>query len=128
MDPSRHLPLMFAVLDGEASPEEASELERVLADDSAARAEYEAFRNLFKKLQGIPTLDPPPGLTERFQHFRTSAKGDSMTRNKRAWLIGIATAAAAVVIVGYFFVDFPEQRFIAHASIPSNRLNYWRGG
>jgi hypothetical protein len=121
MDP-RQQQLMFAVLDGEGTPDEIRELERLVGGDLEARAEYEAFRNLFTKLQSISTLDPPPGLAERVQHFRPSAKGRTMTRNKRTLLIGIATAAAAVVIAGYFFVDFPAGRQnVSGTVVPAQR-------
>ena len=70
-DPRQHLLLMSAVLDGEATPEEARELERLLREDSGARAEYDALRRFFARLQSVPRLDPPPGLadaaSERFQ-------------------------------------------------------------
>src|SRR5436305_1567337 len=114
MEPNRHLPLMFAVLDGAGTPEEARELERLLADDPAARAEYEAFSKLFKKLQSIPRIDPPPGLAEaalgRFQPVRPFARGKTMSQNKRALWIGTAIAATTVVIAGLFFVSFPPGR------------------
>jgi hypothetical protein len=62
---------MFAVLDGEGTPEEARELERILAEDAGARAEYEAVRRFFAQLQRVPQVDPPPGVAdtavERFQ-------------------------------------------------------------
>jgi hypothetical protein len=121
MDP-RQQQLMFAVLDGEGTPDEIRELERLVGGDLEARAEYEAFRNLFTKLQSISTLDPPPGLAERVQHFRPSAKGRTMTRNKRTLLIGIATAAAAGVIAGYFLVDFPAGRQnVSGTVVPAQR-------
>ena len=62
MDPRHHLPLMFAVLDSEATPEEVRELERLIAIDAGARAEYEAQRRFFARLQRVFLLDPPSGL------------------------------------------------------------------
>ena len=55
---------MHAALDGEATAEELQELERLLAADPGARAEYDALRRLFDALQALPQLDPPPGLAE----------------------------------------------------------------
>jgi hypothetical protein len=55
---------MHAVLDGEATPEEARELEELLAGDAGARAEYDALRRIFARLQALPRLEPPPGLGE----------------------------------------------------------------
>lgn len=63
-DPRRHLPLMFAVLDGEGTSDDARALERILAEDAGARAEYAALRRLFARVQGLPLLDPPPGLAD----------------------------------------------------------------
>ena len=54
--------LMHAVLDGEATPDEARELERVLAADPAARAEYADLRFLFEGLSRVPKAFPPEGL------------------------------------------------------------------
>jgi hypothetical protein len=54
--------LMQAVLDGEASPAEAAELERVLAASPAAREEFEQFRRLFDELAAVPRRHPPEGL------------------------------------------------------------------
>ena len=112
MDPRQHLPLMFAVLDGEATPEEARELERLLAEDAGARAEYETLCRLFAQLQRVSRLDPPSSLADaaakRRQPFNLSAEGKTMIRNvsKRALWIGTGVAAAAVVIAG-FLLNFP---------------------
>jgi hypothetical protein len=72
MDPRHHLPLMFAVLDGEGTPEEVRELERILAEDGGARAEYEAVRRFFALLQGVPQVDPSPGVATAVERFQLS--------------------------------------------------------
>ena len=54
--------LMYAVLDGEASAAETSRLERLLAEDSAARSQFEELRQLFAGLAGMPRAHPPEGL------------------------------------------------------------------
>jgi hypothetical protein len=112
MDPRHHLPLMFAVLDSEATPEEVRELERLIAIDAGARAEYEAQRRFFARLQRVFLLDPPSGLADaaakRLQPFNLSAKGETMIRkvSKRALWIGTGVAASAVLIAG-FLLKFP---------------------
>ena len=63
-DPRHHLLLMSAVLDGEGTQEEARQLERLLAEDAGARAEYDVLSRLFAQLQSVPRLDPPPGLAD----------------------------------------------------------------
>ena len=54
--------LMQSVLDGDATPEEASELERRLVADAAARARFAEFRRLFDGLREVPKAYPPEGL------------------------------------------------------------------
>ena len=54
--------LMHTVLDGEATPDEARELDRRLAADPAARAEFEELRRLFDELSHVPQVYPPEGL------------------------------------------------------------------
>ena len=62
MNPSELTALMHAVLDGEATPAEARELERHLAADAEARAEFDSLRALFDELKGLPQAFPPEGL------------------------------------------------------------------
>jgi len=54
-----------SVLDGEASPEEARELERRVAADAAARERFDELKALFGELAGMPPVAPPEGLAEK---------------------------------------------------------------
>jgi len=54
--------LMHMALDGEATPAQTRELERLLASDPAARAEYDDLQRLFAGLKGVPQAFPPEGL------------------------------------------------------------------
>ena len=54
--------LMHAVLDGEATPGETRELDRLVAADPAARAKFDELRRLFDGLAGVPMAFPPEGL------------------------------------------------------------------
>src|SRR5258708_18187461 len=54
--------LMHMVLDGEATPGQTRELERLLAADAAARAEYVELQCIFDGLKGVPKAFPPEGL------------------------------------------------------------------
>jgi len=127
MDPSRHLPLMFAVLDGEATPEEVREVEQLIADDAGARAEYEAQRRFFAQLKRASQLDPPSGLADaaanRFQTSRPQAKEKPMSRkiSKRALWIGTAVAAAAVVIAAFVFNFPPRGENVSGTVAPAQR-------
>src|SRR5271155_273118 len=58
----RQTELMHAVLDGEATPGEALELERLLVADPVARAQFEELRGLFDGLAAVPKEFPPEGL------------------------------------------------------------------
>lgn len=51
-----------AVLDGVATPGQALELERLLAADPSARAEFEQWHRLFVALDRVPQASPPEGL------------------------------------------------------------------
>ena len=51
-----------AVLEGVALPEQAQELERHLAADASARAEFEQWQRLFVALDRVPQAAPPEGL------------------------------------------------------------------
>lgn len=51
-----------AVLEGVASSEDARELERRLAADAFARAEFEQWQRLFLALDRVPKASPPEGL------------------------------------------------------------------
>jgi anti-sigma factor RsiW len=62
MKPYELTELMHAVLDGEATPAEARNLERILAADADARAEFDSLRALFDELKGVPQALPPEGL------------------------------------------------------------------
>jgi len=54
--------LMHAVLDGEASESETRELERQLAADPVARAEFDEWKSLFQALREMPQEYAPEGL------------------------------------------------------------------
>ncbi len=62
MKTADHDRLMQAVLDGEATPGESAELERLLAADPVARARFEEWRVLFDGLSRMPHGFPPEGL------------------------------------------------------------------
>jgi hypothetical protein len=69
--------LMHAVLDGGASPEERSALERALAADPQLREEFDGLRRMFAGLDAVPRYDPPPGFAERVVALqRSMAVGD----------------------------------------------------
>jgi anti-sigma factor RsiW len=62
MSQSQLIELMHVVLDGEATPAQAGELERRMRSDAAARAQYEELRCLFDGLSRVRQAFPPEGL------------------------------------------------------------------
>src|SRR5215813_495904 len=62
MNKHRLTELMHAVLDNEATVAERQELERLLADDPVAQAEFRELKRLFEGLALIPKAYPPEGL------------------------------------------------------------------
>src|ERR1700682_678279 len=117
MDPRMQM-LMFAVLDGEATPEEARELERQRAENAAAREEYASLQLLFERLRSVPQVDAPQGLAEvavdrrqrnvpperrsRSSGFSNPrSRTMSPNRSKRSIWIGGGIAVAAVLAVAF---------------------------
>ncbi len=149
--------LMHAVLDREATPGEARELELLLVADPVARAQFEELQRLFDGLAAIPKEFPPEGLvasvlakvpsdstrrggfdqplspsrvfgqttkgargttpvgsatvhriSQPGPFFRgTSMSQQSGSLGKRKVWIGIGIAAAALILVLFYTVDFP---------------------
>ena len=64
MDSTELNALMHAVLDGEATPGETRELERILATDPAAKARYHELQLLFDDLARVPMAAAPAGLVD----------------------------------------------------------------
>ena len=54
--------LIHSVLDGEASEPEVQQLQRMLAAEPAARAEFDAAERLFADFKSVPQHHPPEGL------------------------------------------------------------------
>jgi anti-sigma factor RsiW len=64
MDRTELLQLMHAALDGAASSEERATLDRVLAQDPRARAQFAELERLFGVLDGMPRVEPPEGFAD----------------------------------------------------------------
>ena len=73
------------VLDGEASPEERAELERLVARDSKARALVAERRSLFETLRRVPKRVPPDDLGDSILAAIRSERLTSRGRG-RGWL------------------------------------------
>ena len=81
--------LMQAVLDGEATADEAAELERRLASDDAARGEFEELKRLFDGLAAFPKMHPPEGLYAAIQGALPSARGRTGAGDQLSGVSGV---------------------------------------
>jgi hypothetical protein len=81
------LQLMHLVLDGEASAEEARELDRAIAADPAARAQFEDLKKFFTEMRRVPELEPPaelePAALQLFDQLRVSSKKPDHSHQER---------------------------------------------
>src|SRR5512141_1514136 len=64
MNRPEHIELMHSVLDGEATPAQEQELNRLLATDRLASRRFEELRRLFGILGRVPAADPPEDLVD----------------------------------------------------------------
>lgn len=101
---SKHLgDLLSALLDGELSRSAEESAQRHLAACSTCSAEYEQVRTARSWVRALPVAEPPFGFYERI--LRDSPVYPPAHRrvlSRRAKLAaGMATAAAAVVLVGF---------------------------
>jgi anti-sigma factor RsiW len=92
--------LMHAVLDGEATSEETRELERQLAADPAARAEFDDLKRLFADLSSVPKVYPPEGLVASVMA--------SISQQQRSE-DGIRQPFTAPGVIGQAFRDAPDS-------------------
>jgi hypothetical protein len=65
MDELERNRLMHAVLDGTATPDEVTSLQRLLHNDPAASDEFDELRELFEGLRRVPQPPLPPAFAER---------------------------------------------------------------
>jgi len=71
------------VLEGDATPDEVRELEKQLAIDASARAEFEQWQRLFVALGRVPQVSPPEGLVAAVTsaadaHLKISRRQDQL--------------------------------------------------
>ena len=102
--------LMHAVLDGEATPDEARELERHLAADPAARAEFDELRRLFDELSRVPQGLSAGGA-------RRLGDG-SRYRNRSGAEAGFRQPFARPRVIGQDFREAPDSSPGISAGVP----------
>ncbi|CAG1006094.1 hypothetical protein BURK1_03267 [Burkholderiales bacterium] len=90
--------LMHAVLDGEATPAEARELEGLMDADPALRARFDAWRRMFDALGRVPGAYPPEGLVAAVMaNIPHSPAGPGSKLSARSRVIGVASEHAGAV-------------------------------
>ena len=83
--------LMHAVLDGEATPAEARELEGLLEADPALRERYGEWQAMFDAMQRMPRAYPPEGLVATIYYGRPGTPmppwKQFMSEDEAAWIV-----------------------------------------
>ena len=111
--------LMDAVLDGEATPAETRNLDRLLASDSTARDQFEQLKKVFEALRGMPAAFPPEGMVAAIlanipQNRSAQVPGDQLSSRSR--VIGTDTKEVRGTIPGKSIKGPP-----VHQPVPSLR-------
>jgi len=138
MDLRERARLMDAVLDGEATPAEVRELDRLLAADPAARSELEQLKRVFDGLRDIPQAFPPEGLVASVlanipQNPAPHGRRDQLSSRSR--VLGSATKEARGTSPGksvkgisvYHPAPHSREWNMKEQSSGSRRRNVWIG-
>ncbi len=103
--------LMHAVLDGEATPAEARELEGLLEADPALRERFGEWRAMFDAMQRMPQAYPPEGLVAAVMaNIPQIPAGGGSQLPARSGVIGVASDTSR---------DFPDTAIPIHRSTRS---------
>lgn len=103
MTDALHTHLMHAVLDGEASTAQVRELDRILATDPAARARFEALREVFAALERVPEVSPPAGFASQvMDHVRLPQPPPVAVPRRIEWFRRGAAFAAGLLVATAF--------------------------
>src|SRR5438128_651037 len=89
--------LMQLSIDGETSPEQEAQLRDLLASSAEYRSIYDGLRDLARKLDSVPLLDPPGVRSSVLSRISPSVVS---IRRPRRVILALAYAAAVVIIVG----------------------------
>jgi len=116
--PSELTALMHAVLDGEGTGAEARALDRHLAAEPEARAEFDSLRALFDELKGMPQAFPPEGLVASVMADLPSSQLSARSR-----VISKATQAFPRNIIGGPISDTARRASRAVPFSGSERMN-----
>lgn len=127
MTDSRTIALMYLVVDGEATPEEGTELRKVLGESAEARADFAEIEELARQLEAAGADERYPRISEaviaelrrradNVHPFRFPAAGREAGRSgspfrtqRRRWLTA-AWAAAALAVVSIAVIPVLTSR------------------
>ena len=116
--------LVNRVVDGEASAAEEAELQRLMRDSTEARILFAETRDIFRRLDGLPELDPPHQLRNEtlasiqqtnfppaglYLPLTVKTRGGNMSADRRKQML-IGFAGLAAVLVGTFIFVSPSYR------------------
>jgi anti-sigma factor RsiW len=123
-------------IDGEATAEQETQLRRSLANSPETRATYQALRQLAQQLDSVPLVDPPPMRDSILPNLRPANVEPFHPR--RRILLGLAYAAAAVIVIGVAVqrfvppphsasatmarLDTADWPLVAHAASPKAKI------
>ena len=127
--------LMHLVLDGEATTVQAAELERHLAADAGARAEFGRLKQMFETLDRVTTLPPPEGLADAVMTQARLGPQDSgqvnqLSRSSRVFAsqAGTATPSTPVGRIIRSVVSLGEWIMSEQDSNAGRNRKLWIGG
>ena len=103
VDPERSRRLMMAALDGEISPEEQRELDRVLETDSEFREEWERMSRVKEVTSTMVMREPPE---EVWEEYWTSVY--NRTERGIGWVL---FSLGSIVLLGYGAWKWAEAIF-----------------
>jgi anti-sigma factor RsiW len=103
VDPERSRRLMMAALDGEISPEEQRELDRVLETDSEVREEWERMSRVKEVTSTMVMREPPE---EVWEQYWTSVY--NRTERGIGWVL---FSLGSIVLLGYGAWKWAEAIF-----------------
>ena len=116
--------LVNRVADGEASAAEEAELQRLMRDSAEARILFAETREIFRRLDALPELDPPHQLRNEtlasilqtnfppaglYLPLTATKTGGNMSADRRKQML-IGFAGLAAVLVGTFIFVSPSYR------------------
>ena len=114
--------MLSAYLDDELTPDERRAVEDCLIDTPDLRAEFEAVRQARDAVRGLPPLEVPPELAQRWSGASSPTRAPRSRRRRRVRAVA-ASAAASAAVWGAALVALPQSGVSAAAfALPLGEL------